>query len=231
MAVAPVDGIRTGIGGWVYAPWRDNFYPQGLVQRRELEYASHRLSAIEINGTWYGAQKPATYAKWRDTTPPGFVFSAKAPMRITQARALAKTGAQIDDFIDGIATLGDRLGPLVWQFDAGTRIDRDAFAAFLGLLPGEAEGRRLRLGGGWRARRSAAHRARIGRQRPPARRLRVLRLRSQGTQPGCGNGSSRPARAKLRLLISCSRPCPPGLVRQAPPAAGPNRRIRHDVPT
>ncbi len=143
-ATPPVDGIRTGIGGWVYAPWRDNFYPKGLVQRRELEYASRQLSAIEINGTYYGTQKPATYAKWRDDTPPGFVFPAKAPKRITQSRALARTGAQVEDFIDGITTLGDRLGPLVWQFDAGTRLDREDFAAFLELLPREAAGRRLR---------------------------------------------------------------------------------------
>ena len=143
-AVPPVAGIRTGIGGWVYAPWRDNFYPRGLVQRRELEYASRHLSAIEVNGTYYGAQKPATYAKWRDETPPGFVFSAKAPKRITQSRALAGTGAQVEDFIAGIVELGDRLGPLVWQFDAGTRIDRDGFARFCELLPREAGGRRLR---------------------------------------------------------------------------------------
>ena len=142
--VPPVDGIRTGIGGWVYAPWRDNFYPKGLVQRRELEYASRHLSAIEVNGTYYGAQKPATYAKWRDETPPGFVFSAKAPKRITQSRMLARTGAQVEDFVGGIVELGDRLGPLVWQFDAGTRIDRDGFTAFLGLLPREAGGRPLR---------------------------------------------------------------------------------------
>lgn len=142
--VPPVDGIRTGIGGWVYAPWRDNFYPKGLVQRRELEYASRHLSAIEVNGTWYGAQKPATYARWRDETPPGFVFSAKAPKRITQSRALAKTGAQVEDFVGGIVELGDRLGPLVWQFDAGTRIDHDGFADFIELLPREAGGRPLR---------------------------------------------------------------------------------------
>ena len=85
--VDAIDGIRTGIGGWTYAPWRDNFYPKGLVQRRELEYASRHLSCIEINGTYYGAQKPATYAKWRDETPPGFVFSVKAPMRIMQSKA------------------------------------------------------------------------------------------------------------------------------------------------
>ena len=76
-----IDGIRVGIGGWTYAPWRDNFYPKGLVQRRELEFASRHVTAIEINGTYYGTQKPATYAKWRDEAPDGFVFSAKAPMR------------------------------------------------------------------------------------------------------------------------------------------------------
>ncbi|MEN1970886.1 DUF72 domain-containing protein [Luteimonas sp. MJ204] len=143
-AVAPVDRIRTGIGGWTYAPWRDNFYPKGLVQRRELEYASRKLSAIEINGTYYRAQTPATYAKWRDETPAGFVFSAKAPKRIMQSRVLAGTGPQVEDFVGGIATLGDRLGPLVWQFDSGTRIDREDFAAFLALLPREADGRPLR---------------------------------------------------------------------------------------
>ena len=101
-SVPPVAGIRVGIGGWTFPPWRNNFYPKGLVQRRELEYASRHLSAIEINGTYYGAQKPATYGKWRDETPPGFVFSAKAPMRIMQSRALEKTGPQIEDFVGGI---------------------------------------------------------------------------------------------------------------------------------
>ena len=110
-----IDGIRVGVGGWTYAPWRSNFYPAGLVQRRELEYASRHLSAIEINGTYYGAQRPATYAKWASETPEGFVFSLKAPMRIMQSRVLANTGAQIDDFLGGIASLGDRLGPVVWQ--------------------------------------------------------------------------------------------------------------------
>ena len=142
--VPAIDGIRVGIGGWTYAPWRDNFYPAGLVQRRELEYASRELSAIEINGTYYGTQKPETYARWRDETPPGFLFSAKAPKRIMQSRTLARTGPQVQDFIAGIATLGDRLGPLVWQFDAGTRIDRDDFTAFLELLPHAHAGLRLR---------------------------------------------------------------------------------------
>ena len=139
-----VDGIRIGIGGWTYAPWRDNFYPNGLVQRRELEYASRHVSAIEINGTWYGAQKPATYAKWRDETPEGFVFSAKAPQRITMSRTLANTGAQVEAFVGDIATLGDKLGPIVWQFDPMRRLQRDDFAGFLAMLPREIDGRRIR---------------------------------------------------------------------------------------
>jgi uncharacterized protein YecE (DUF72 family) len=141
---AVIDGIRVGIGGWTYAPWRNNFYPPKLVQRRELEYASRHVSAIEVNGTYYGAQKPATYAKWRDETPDGFVFSAKAPMRIMQSRVLAKTGSQIDDFLGGIVELRDKLGPIVWQFDKGQRIEREDFAAFAGLLPDAIDGRALR---------------------------------------------------------------------------------------
>ncbi len=143
-APGPIDGIRVGIGGWTFAPWRDNFYPKGLVQRRELEYASRHVSAIEINGTYYGTQKPATYAKWRDETPEGFVFSAKAPMRIMQSKSLAKTGPQVEDFVGGIAALGDKLGPLVWQFDAGIKLERDGFEAFCGLLPKTADGCALR---------------------------------------------------------------------------------------
>lgn len=139
-----IDGIRTGIGGWTFAPWRDNFYPKGLVQRRELEFASRSLTAIEVNGTYYGAQKPATYAKWRDETPPRFVFSAKAPKRIMQSRALARVGPQVEDFVGGIAELGDRLGPIVWQFDSGTRLERAGLTAFVELLPREAGGRALR---------------------------------------------------------------------------------------
>lgn len=143
-AAAPPSGIRVGIGGWVYAPWRDNFYPAGLVQRLELDYASRHVTAIEINGTYYGTQQPATYAKWRDATPEGFLFSAKAPKRITQSRALAGTRTQVEDFIGGIAELGDKLGPLVWQFESGRRIDADQFAKFLDLLPKKAGKRTLR---------------------------------------------------------------------------------------
>ncbi|GLQ87573.1 DUF72 domain-containing protein [Dyella flagellata] len=140
----PVNGIRVGVGGWTFVPWRNNFYPKGLVQRRELEYASRKLTAIEINGTYYGTQKPATYAKWAAETPPGFMFSAKAPMRIMQARSLEKTGPQIEDFLGGIASLGDRLGPIVWQFDANQRLQRESFGQFLDLLPKQIEGCALR---------------------------------------------------------------------------------------
>lgn len=143
-ATLPTPGIRVGIGGWVYAPWRDNFYPKGLVQRRELEFASRHVTAIEINGTYYGTQKPATYARWAAETPDGFVFSAKAPMRIMQSRVRAKTGPQVEDFLGGIAALGDRLGPIVWQFDSGPPLQRDDFEAFLALLPTQAHGRRWR---------------------------------------------------------------------------------------
>ncbi len=136
--------IRVGIGGWVYAPWRDNFYPKGLTQKRELEFASRRVTAIEVNGTWYGAQKPSTYARWRDETPDDFVFSAKAPMRITMSRTLAKTGGAIADFLGDLATLGAKLGPVVWQFEESRRIERDAFDAFLPLLPANAGDVRLR---------------------------------------------------------------------------------------
>ncbi len=140
--IPAVDGIRVGIGGWTYAPWRDNFYPKGLVQRRELEHASRHVSTIEVNGTWYGAQKPATYARWRDETPDGFVFSAKAPMRITMSRTLANAGPQVDAFLGDLVTLGDKLGPIVWQFER--RLDHDDFAAFLELLPVQVAGRALR---------------------------------------------------------------------------------------
>jgi uncharacterized protein YecE (DUF72 family) len=137
--------IHVGIGGWTYAPWRGGvFYPEGLVQRRELEYASRQLTAIEINGTYYGAQKPETYAKWRDEAPPGFLFTAKAPKRIMASRRLAGTGAQIDDFVGGIATLGERLGALLWQFDRGQSPTLEALADFLELLPAQAGGVALR---------------------------------------------------------------------------------------
>src|SRR3546814_6917423 len=133
-----------GCGGWTYGPLGKNFDPTGLVKRLELKYVSRNVREIEINVTYYGTQKPATYARWGEGTPEGFVFSAKAPKRIMASKVLAKAGVQVEDFIGGIVELGDRLGPLVWQFDRGTKIEADDFAAFLGLLPKKAGGRALR---------------------------------------------------------------------------------------
>jgi uncharacterized protein YecE (DUF72 family) len=134
-----------GIGGWTYAPWRNNFYPEKLVQRRELEYASRQLRAIEINGTFYGAQKPATYAKWAAETPAGFVFSLKAPRYITEGRRLADTGKGVSGFVHGgLAEMGDRLGPILWQLPPSRPFDADDLGAFLDILPRELDGQPLR---------------------------------------------------------------------------------------
>jgi Uncharacterized conserved protein len=136
--------IRVGIGGWNYAPWRNNFYPAGLVQRRELEFASRQLRAIEINGTYYGAQKAATYAKWAAETPEGFVFSLKAPRYITEGKRLAEVGKGIQSFVQGgLAEMGDRLGPILWQLPPSRPFDADDLAAFLDALPRELNGQPL----------------------------------------------------------------------------------------
>ena len=136
--------LRVGVGGWNYAPWRNNFYPAGLVQQRELEFASRQLTAIEINSTYYAAQKPATYANWRKQTPAGFRFSLKAPRYATAPKALANSGKSINAFVfGGLAELGDRLGPISWQFMPTRRFDADDLGAFLDLLPRELDGNPL----------------------------------------------------------------------------------------
>lgn len=143
--VPAVDGLRVGIGGWTYAPWRHTFYPQGLVSRRELEYASRRFSTIEINGTFYGARRAAEYAQWREQTPDGFVFSVKAPQHITQRGPLAKCGKAAWAFLNGgLGELGDRLGPVLWHMPPSRTFDADDFAAFLDLLPRTLDGLPLR---------------------------------------------------------------------------------------
>ena len=134
-----------GIGGWNYPPWRAVFYPRGMPQRRELEFASRQLSSIEINGTFYSAFKPAHFARWRDETPDGFVFSLKASRYCTNRKELAGAGESIVRFIDqGIAELRDRLGPVNWQFAATKKFDAQDFEKFLKLLPREVNGLRLR---------------------------------------------------------------------------------------
>jgi uncharacterized protein YecE (DUF72 family) len=137
--------IRIGIGGWTYEAWRGTFYPDKLPQKRQLEYASRQLTSIEINGTFYGSQKPDTYAKWRDETPDGFVFSLKAPRFATNRRTLADAGDTIARFFaSGVMELKDKLGPINWQLPPTKTFDPVDFEAFLKLLPQEAEGRTLR---------------------------------------------------------------------------------------
>lgn len=143
--VGAIDGIRVGIGGWTFAPWRGTFYPAGLVQRRELEHASRQLGSIEVNGTFYGAQKPATYAKWASEAPDGFVFSLKAPKRVTYGGPLARQLGPARAFIDGgLAEFGTKLGPLLWQLAPSRRFDAGDLAAFLDGLPRTLDGRPLR---------------------------------------------------------------------------------------
>jgi uncharacterized protein YecE (DUF72 family) len=137
--------VRVGIGGWTYDDWRDNFYPAGWPRTRELEYASQRLGAIEINSTYYGTQKPATFAKWRDDTPDHFMFSVKATRFATNRRVLAEAGESVARFIgSGLSELGTKLGPIVWQFAPTKRFEAEDFEAFLNLLPDAVEGIPLR---------------------------------------------------------------------------------------
>jgi uncharacterized protein YecE (DUF72 family) len=137
--------IRIGIGGWTYEPWRGTFYPKDLPQKRELEHASRQLTSIEINGTYYGSQKPASYAKWHDETPDDFVFSLKAPRFAMNRTVLAEAGGTISRFFNsGVAELKEKLGPINWQFLPTKKFDPADFEAFLKLLPREAAGRPLR---------------------------------------------------------------------------------------
>ncbi|MEK1851511.1 MAG: DUF72 domain-containing protein [Phyllobacterium sp.] len=137
--------VRTGIGGWIFEPWRGTFYPKGLSKTKELEYAGQHLQTIEINSTYYGTQKPATFAKWASQVPDGFVFSVKGNRFVTNRRVLAEAGDSIEYFVkSGIVELGDRLGPLVWQLAPTKKFDADDFGAFLELLPKKHDGLPLR---------------------------------------------------------------------------------------
>ena len=137
--------IYIGIGGWTFAPWRGVFYPEKLTQAKELEYAASKLTSIEINGTYYGSQKPESFRKWAREVPDGFVFSLKGPRFATNRRVLAEAGDSVKRFYDsGVLELGDRLGPVLWQFAPTKKFDEADFGKFLELLPRKLEGRQLR---------------------------------------------------------------------------------------
>jgi uncharacterized protein YecE (DUF72 family) len=137
--------IYLGIGGWNYAPWRGAFYPEGLAQAKELEYAARRLTSIEINSTFYGSQKPESFRKWASAVPNGFIFSVKGPRFATNRRDLAGAGDSIKRFLDsGVLELRERLGPLLWQFAPYKKFDVADFGKFLELLPAKADGKKLR---------------------------------------------------------------------------------------
>lgn len=128
--------IRIGISGWRYGPWRGEFYPKGLVQRRELEYASRQLSSIEINGTFYSLQRPEVFQRWADEVPDDFLFAVKAPRYITHTLRLRDAEAALGNFLgSGLLRLGRKLGPLLWQFPPTFRYDHDRFARFCEQLP------------------------------------------------------------------------------------------------
>jgi uncharacterized protein YecE (DUF72 family) len=137
--------IYCGIGGWNFAPWRGVFYPKGLTQAKELTYAAQHLTSIEINSTYYRSQKPATFRKWASEVPDGFIFSVKGSRFTTNRRVLAEAGDSIKRFFgSGVLELGDRLGPLLWQFAPTKKFNEADFGAFLELLPQELEGKTMR---------------------------------------------------------------------------------------
>jgi uncharacterized protein YecE (DUF72 family) len=128
--------IRIGISGWTYAPWRGSFFPADLVQREELKFASRQVRSIEINGTFYSLQKPASYVRWAGEVPGDFIFAVKAPRFITHIRRLKKVeGPLANFFASGILRLGPKLGPILWQLPPSLPYDRKRLEAFLGLLP------------------------------------------------------------------------------------------------
>jgi uncharacterized protein YecE (DUF72 family) len=137
--------IRVGIGGWVFPPWRGTFYPKEVRQAGELAHASRHVTAIEINGTFYRLQTPASYKKWHDEAPDDFIFSLKGSRFITQRSDLSTAGQYVERFFaSGMAELGPKLGPILWQFMPSLKFDETNVAAFLDALPKSLGNRKLR---------------------------------------------------------------------------------------
>ncbi|TDK38617.1 DUF72 domain-containing protein [Rhizobium deserti] len=132
--------IRIGISGWTYKPWRGVFYPPGLPQKRELQYAAEHFRSVEINGTFYGLQHPKNFRTWYDITSPDFVFAVKGSRYLTHMLRLTKIETPLANFFaSGVLALGRKLGPILWQFPPQTRFNRERFEAFLKLLPSSME--------------------------------------------------------------------------------------------
>ena len=128
--------MRIGISGWRYPPWRGVFYPPGLPQRRELEYAACCLSTVEVNGSFYSLQRPSSYQRWAAETPPDFVFSVKGPRYISHMLRLRGARVPLANFFaSGVLALGHRLGPVLWQLPERHGYDAEQLAEFLTLLP------------------------------------------------------------------------------------------------
>jgi uncharacterized protein YecE (DUF72 family) len=139
MAVKQAE-IRIGISGWTYPPWRGVFYPKGLKQKDELPFAARKFRTIEINGTFYGLQRPKSFDSWRDMTPEGFMFSVKAPRFITHIQRLRGVEVSVANFLaSGLLRLGPKLGPILWQFPPTLKFDPEIFETFLALLPHDTE--------------------------------------------------------------------------------------------
>lgn len=137
--------IRAGMGGWTFEPWEGTFYPEKLAKAKQLQHASRQVKTIEVNGTYYSTFKPATFAKWAADAPEGFVFSLKAIRFSTNRRVLAEAGESVQRFLDsGVSELGDKLGPIVWQFAPTKKFDPEDFEGFLKLLPKSQDGVALR---------------------------------------------------------------------------------------
>ena len=137
--------IRIGIGGWSFAPWRGDFFPTGLAQSRELEFASRKFGAIEINGTFYSRQSRSTWEKWAASVPDDFQFALKASRYCVTRPRLADAGEGIGNFlVQGLTALGPKLGPILWMLAARRRFDREDIAAFFILLPQTYDGLNLR---------------------------------------------------------------------------------------
>ncbi|MFW0756057.1 DUF72 domain-containing protein [Pseudomonas sp. H11T01] len=132
--------IHIGISGWRYTPWRGDFYPEGLAQNRELQFASRAVNSIEINGSFYALQTPERYANWYADSPQDFVFSVKAPRYITHILRLQDVHQPLANFFaSGVLELKDKLGPILWQFPPSFTFNPELFETFLDQLPTDTE--------------------------------------------------------------------------------------------